>query len=262
LLAQRLLRLWPRQEAERRVEARCGHEGLRMLLSSGHGARVHSHVPLPRVAVGRPRCVGLAIGTSGGGGLARRATMTSAAGAVLTVVATAITAVVVFIIILGLVATGVAVAAIGQARQRGRRWLGRRGHNVGVERRQGSRRPSTVHVKLLQEHVIPNLEEVRKWRVVLNDGAHVLKALVQPPKDVEDEDPVFNRCVEVSQIIGHDLELAVVLIDREVTLNKSMKGSIKVKSTFLTVTKKLVLDGEPEVAHFATAFPDHLVKIR
>jgi hypothetical protein len=90
----------------------------------------------------------------------------------------------------------------------------------------------------------------------------VLKALVQPPKDVEDEDPVINRCVEVSQTVSHGLELAVVLIDRDVTLNKSMKNSIKVKSTMLTVTEKLVLDGELEVAHRATAFPNHLVKIR
>jgi hypothetical protein len=30
----------------------------------------------------------------------------------------------------------------------------------------------------------------------------------------------------------------------------------------LTVTEKLVLDGEPEVARRATAFPNHLVKIR
>jgi hypothetical protein len=30
----------------------------------------------------------------------------------------------------------------------------------------------------------------------------------------------------------------------------------------LTVTEKLVLDGEPEVTRRATAFPDHLVKIR
>jgi hypothetical protein len=41
-----------------------------------------------------------------------------------------------------------------------------------------------------------------------------------------------------------------------------MKGSIKVKSTSLTVTEKLVLDGELEVVCRATAFPDHLVKIR
>jgi hypothetical protein len=90
----------------------------------------------------------------------------------------------------------------------------------------------------------------------------VLEALVQPSKDVEDEDPVVNGCAEVSQTVGHGLELAAVLIDREVTLNKSMKGSIKVKSTVLTVTEKLVLDSEPEVARCATVFPDHLVKIR
>jgi hypothetical protein len=40
-----------------------------------------------------------------------------------------------------------------------------------------------------------------------------------------------------------------------------MKGSIKVKSMLLTVIEKMVLDGEPEVARRATAFPDHLVKI-
>jgi hypothetical protein len=90
----------------------------------------------------------------------------------------------------------------------------------------------------------------------------VLEALAQPPKDVEDEDLVFNGCVEVSQAVGHGLELVAVLIDREATLNKSTKGSIKVKSMLLTVTEKLVFDSELEVACRATAFPDHLVKIR
>jgi hypothetical protein len=90
----------------------------------------------------------------------------------------------------------------------------------------------------------------------------VLEALVQPPKDVEDEDPVFNGYAEVCHTVGHGLELTAVLIDREVTLNKSTKVSMNVKSTLLTVTEKLVLDGEPKVAHRATAFPDHLVKIR
>jgi hypothetical protein len=142
--------LWPGQEARRRVEARCGHEGLRTLLSSGHQAGVHSHVPLPRVAIGRPRCVGMTGGTNGGGGLARRATTTSAAGAVLAVVAAAITAIAMFVVVLGPVATGVAVSAIGRVRRCGRRWLGRRGHNIGVEHRQGSQRPSIVHVNLLQ----------------------------------------------------------------------------------------------------------------
>jgi cytoskeletal protein CcmA (bactofilin family) len=90
----------------------------------------------------------------------------------------------------------------------------------------------------------------------------VLEVLVQPPKDVEDEDLVVNGCVEVSKTVSHGLELEAVLIDREVTLNKSVKSSIKVKSAVLTVTEKLVLDGKPEVSCHATAFPDHLVKIR
>jgi hypothetical protein len=90
----------------------------------------------------------------------------------------------------------------------------------------------------------------------------VLEALIQPPNDIEYEDPVVNGCVEVSQIIGHVLKLVAVLIDREITLNKSVKNSIKVKSMVLTVTEKLVLDGEPKVARRATVLPNHLVKIR
>jgi hypothetical protein len=120
LLVQRSLLLWPGQEARRRVEARCGHEGLRTLLSRGHGTRVNSHVPLPRVAVGQPRCVGPAVGTSGGGGLAARATTASTAVAVLTVVAATITAITVFVVVLVPLGTGAVVSAIGQARLRGR----------------------------------------------------------------------------------------------------------------------------------------------
>jgi hypothetical protein len=120
-----------------------------MLLSSGHGAEVHSHVPLARVAIGRPRSIGPAVRTSGGGGLARRATTAPVAGAVLAVVAAAITAIAVFVVILGPVVTGAAIATMGRARQRGRWWLGHRGCNVGVECRRGSRRSGTIHVKLL-----------------------------------------------------------------------------------------------------------------
>jgi hypothetical protein len=159
----RLLRLWPRQEAGRRVEARCGHEDLRTLLSSGHGNRVHSHVPLPRVPVGRARGVGPAVRTGGGGGgLARRATTTSAAGAVLVVVSAAMTATAVFIVVLGSDATDAAVCRHWVVRRHGRRWLGHWGRNIGVERRRGSRMPGTIHVNLLQEQIITNFEEVQK----------------------------------------------------------------------------------------------------
>jgi nitrite reductase/ring-hydroxylating ferredoxin subunit len=61
LLVQRLLPLllWPEQEAGRRVEARCGHEGLQTLLSSGHGPGYMVMCPCH----GWPRCVGPAVGT-------------------------------------------------------------------------------------------------------------------------------------------------------------------------------------------------------
>jgi hypothetical protein len=87
-----------------------------MLLSSGHGARVHSPVPMPWAAVGRPRCVGAASGTSGGGGLARRANTAVVAVAVPAVVAATITAIVVFVVVLGPVATDAAISAIERAR--------------------------------------------------------------------------------------------------------------------------------------------------
>jgi hypothetical protein len=103
-------------EPGRRVEARCGNEGLQTLLSSGHEARVHNHVPLPQVAIGRPWCIGPVIGTSGGGGLARRATTTSTTVVVLAVVATAIISIVVFVVVLVPVATGATIFAIGRAR--------------------------------------------------------------------------------------------------------------------------------------------------
>jgi hypothetical protein len=112
LLVKWMLRLCPGQEAGRRVEARCGHEGLRTLLSSGHGDGVHSHVPLPQVIVGRPQCVGPTGGTSGGGGLTKRATAASTAGVVFAVVTTVITAIAVFDVVLGPVTTGAAVSAI------------------------------------------------------------------------------------------------------------------------------------------------------
>jgi hypothetical protein len=81
----------------------------------------------------------------------------------------------------------------------------------------------------------------------------VLEALVQPPKNVEDKDAVFNGRAGVGETVGHSLELAAVLKHREVALNKVTKDSVKMKSTLLTVAEKLVR---------AAPFLDHLVKLR
>jgi hypothetical protein len=117
-------------------------------------------------------------------------------------------------------------------------------------------------VELLQDQVIPNLQEGQEWRVAPYDGAEVLKPRVQAAEDVEDEDSVVDRRPEVGQSIRHVLELAAVLAHGEITLHKVTKGSIKVKGALLTVSEKLVLDSQPQVARSGTTFPDHLMELR
>jgi hypothetical protein len=68
------------------------------------------------VVIGRPQCVGPAVETSEGGGLAKRATMAFTVVVVLADVAAAITAIAVFVVVLVPVATGAIISAIGQAR--------------------------------------------------------------------------------------------------------------------------------------------------
>jgi hypothetical protein len=119
-------------------------------------------------------------------------------------------------------------------------------------------------VELLQDQVIPNLQEGWEWRVAPYDDAEVLKLRVQVTEDVEDEDEdsVIDTRPEVGQSIHHVLELAAVLAQGEITLHKVTEGSIKVKSALLAVTEKLVLDSQSQVARSGTTFPNHLMKLR
>jgi hypothetical protein len=117
-------------------------------------------------------------------------------------------------------------------------------------------------VELLQDQVIPNLQEGREWRVAPNDGAEVLKPRVQATEDVEHENPVVDRRPEVSQSIRHVLELAAVLAHGEITLHKVTEGRIKVKGALVTIFEKLVLDSQPQVARSGTTFPNHLMELR
>jgi hypothetical protein len=80
-------------------------------------------------------------------------------------------------------------------------------------------------VELLQDQIIPNLQEGRKRRVAPYDGTEVLKTRVQAAEDVEDENPVVDRRPEVGQSICHVLELAAVLAHGEITLHKVTEGS-------------------------------------
>jgi hypothetical protein len=134
------------------------------------------------VVVSQPWRAGSAVRGSGGSGLAKRAITAATAIAILVVVATAMTTVAVLVVVLVSVAIIADIATAGRVRRRGGWWPSCRGHSVGVERRWDSRRSCTIHVDR------PELSR----RVAPNNGAHVLEALVQPLKNVEDEDPIFN----------------------------------------------------------------------
>jgi hypothetical protein len=64
---------------------------------------------------------------------------------------------------------------------------------AGVEHRGISRWTQAVQVELLQDQVIPNLQEGWERRVAPYDGPEVLETRVQASEDVEDEDPVIDR---------------------------------------------------------------------
>jgi hypothetical protein len=78
-------------------------------------------------------------------------------------------------------------------------------------------------VELLQDQVVPNLQEGRERRVASYD--EVLETRVQVAKDVEDEDPIIDRRPEVGQSIRHVLELAAVLAHGEIPWTKLWKAA-------------------------------------
>jgi hypothetical protein len=101
------------------------------------------------------------------------------------------------LLVLALLA-GAAVAWRARRRcRRGGRRPGSRRRWAGVERHGISRWTRAVQVELLQDQVIPNLQEGRERRVAPYDGAEVLKPRVQVTEDVEDEDPVVDRRLKV-----------------------------------------------------------------
>jgi hypothetical protein len=90
----------------------------------------------------------------------------------------------------------------------------------------------------------------------------VLEPSVQTAEDIEDEDPLVDRRAEVGQSIRHVLEFAAVLAHGEIALDKVTKSSVKMKGALLAVTKKLVLDSEPQVARGGTTLLNDLMKLR
>jgi hypothetical protein len=212
---------------------------MRALLGDGSWTGVHGDVSLPWVHVRRPwwrTPVVVGGGTIGSrGGVARVVAIT-----ISTVVIVLATIIVVATVI---VLVPVVVVVVILARYQGQ-WQWSRLHTVEVECHRSSNRVKGVQVDFLHEKIIPNFEEVREQWVAPNDGPNMLKALVETVEDVEDKDLVIDKRPQIGRSVSHGLEFVVVLAHEEVTMYKIVEGSIKVKSTCLTITKELVLEPE------------------
>jgi len=63
------------------------------------------------------------------------------------------------------------------------------------------------------------------------------KPFIEAADDVEDEGAVLNGFAEVGEVVGHALELFVVIGDGEITLHKSSELGIEDEGASLAVPK-------------------------
>jgi hypothetical protein len=80
---------------------------------------------------------------------------------------------------------------------------------------------------------------------VCDDGTKVIKVLVQPTEDVQDEDVVGDTNIEVDEGVSEALHLEVVVIHIEIALNNVLEGGINVEGTSLPIFDEAILQGQP-----------------
>jgi len=83
-----------------------------------------------------------------------------------------------------------------------------------------------------------------------------LEAFVQPANDVEDERLVGDRRAEIAKILGHALEAAAVVDDRQIALSEGAELLVGVEGMGGAVPQELGLDGEPNHSSGGVALGD------
>jgi hypothetical protein len=86
-----------------------------------------------------------------------------------------------------------------------------------------------------------HLMEGRKRRHVRQNGAKMIKVLVQLTEDVEDED--VNA--EVDEGVGEALHLEAVVVQVEIALNKVSEGGVDVEGVSLPIANGAILQCQP-----------------
>ena len=88
-----------------------------------------------------------------------------------------------------------------------------------------------------------------------------LEAFVQPANDVEDERLVGDRRAEIAKILGHALEAAAVVDDRQIALSEGAELLVGVEGARGAVPKELGLDGEPDGASRGTTLGNNVGEV-
>jgi hypothetical protein len=73
------------------------------------------------------------------------------------------------------------------------------------------------------------------------DGAKMLKVLVQPTQDVQHDNAVGDVDAEVREGVHKALHLSTVVVDAEVTLNEALEGGVDLEGEGFAVNAEVVL---------------------
>ena len=114
---------------------------------------------------------------------------------------------------------------------------------------------------LLHEEVILHLLKGREGHGADDQGPQVGEALVEPPKEVQDERAVADRLTECTEFIRHLLQLAIVLRDGEVALGEGAKGGVEVEGPGLLVAPELGLESDPNLTRRAPGLTDDILQL-
>jgi hypothetical protein len=87
--------------------------------------------------------------------------------------------------------------------------------------------------------------ERRKQRHVHEDGAKMIKVLVQPTEDVQDEDAVGDVNADVDEGVGEALHLEATTVHVEITVNKVSEGGVDVEDMSLSIANETILQVQP-----------------
>jgi hypothetical protein len=97
-------------------------------------------------------------------------------------------------------------------------------------------------LQFLEDQIILEFKKTQERMAACDNRPKMLIPLVQAAKNVEDEVPVRDRAVKITEGVRHSLHLAAVLSHREITLDEVAKHGIEMKGVCLAIADELVLE--------------------